>query len=35
MEVLLLLLDELDDAVAALRLRAARWLPFAGRASAP
>lgn len=28
MEVFLLLLDELDDAVATLRLRAARWLPF-------
>jgi hypothetical protein len=28
MEVFLQLLDELDDAVAALRLRAARWLPF-------
>jgi hypothetical protein len=28
MEVLLLLMDEIDDAVAALRLRASRWLPF-------
>ncbi len=28
MEVLLLLMDELDDAVAAVRLRATRWLPF-------
>ena len=28
MEVLLLLMDEIDDAVAAVRLRAARWLPF-------
>jgi hypothetical protein len=29
-EVLLQLMDELDDAVAALRLQAARWLPFVG-----
>lgn len=28
MEVFLLLMDELDDAVATVRLRAARWLPF-------
>jgi hypothetical protein len=28
MEVLLLLLDELDDAVSTLRLRVAGWLPF-------
>jgi hypothetical protein len=28
MEVLLLLMDEIDDALAAVRLRAAGWLPF-------
>lgn len=31
MEVLLLLMDEIDDAVAAVRLRAARWLPLVAR----
>jgi hypothetical protein len=28
MEVLLLLMDEIDDAVAAVRLRASGWLAF-------
>lgn len=28
MELFLLLMDEIDDAVAVVRLRAARWLPF-------
>lgn len=35
MEVFLLLMDELDDAVAVVRLRAARWLPRVARRHRP